>query len=129
VAAHDEAAGRRRYLTPVRNCKQQRAGKGKRGGRGRLVTSRGASRTSRRSRGLAVARVNGGGTATVRRTTSERGQGKPEGEGVNWGMYQDVDVETKLTETTVTVGPERRRWNKLESTANGDSSSLTCAWR
>lgn len=65
-----------------------------------------------------MARVNGGGTARVRRTAGERGQGKPEGEGVNWGMYQAVDFKAKLTEATVTVGPERRRWNKLESTAN-----------
>jgi hypothetical protein len=67
---------------------------------------------------MAVAQVNGGGTARVRRTTGERGQGKPEGEGVNWGMYQAVDVKAKLTEATVTMGPERRRWNKLESTTN-----------
>jgi hypothetical protein len=76
-----------------------------------------------------MARVNGGGTGTARRTAGERGQRKSGRERRNWSVSRVADVEAELTVAEGTAGLRRRRGNGLGTAADNSGSSLACAQR
>jgi hypothetical protein len=81
------------------------------------------------SKGMTTARVDGGSTAAARKREGERGQGKSEGERMNWGAFRATDVEAKIIVAKSTAEPQRRQQNEVGSAVNGGGSSLACARR
>jgi hypothetical protein len=80
VAAHGEAARRRRHLSPVRNRAQQREREGKGEGRGGLLPQGEPQVPLDDRRGATAARVDDDDTGATQRRAGERGQGKSKGE-------------------------------------------------
>jgi hypothetical protein len=76
VAAHSEAARRRRHLSPVRNRARQREREGKGEGTGGLLPQGEPQVPLDDRRGAMAARAAADDTGAARRRAGERGQGK-----------------------------------------------------